>query len=361
MAVMLTSSPHRGSHRILQSPARREPRRPGCSAVGPCVRPARRCGGFTLVELLVVIAIIAVLIGLLLPAVQSAREAARRSSCTNNLKQVGLAFHNHLSSRKTFPTAGVWPAWPTGYWQWDYRNRDPGDASVLSWTYQVLPYLEEQTLANRRAIGNGFRDTGLDSMHVRRVDAFQCPGRSNRVALRNGSPYVLNDYAGYLNGWFPDNPGSWSPPNTQEGCDGNYGGIISPGGFGNSAGDLQRASLISDARVTDGLSNTIMLAEKSMRQDRQGQWTDSGYFSEHPWSLMRIVAYPPAPDTQVPRNTVWPSWENDERGFGSSHPATFLAVMGDGSVRGLNYNVNLDLLRGLFRRNDGVGRSGDLD
>ena len=107
---------------------------------------ARAPAGFTLVELLVVIAIIGILVALLLPAIQAAREAARRTQCTNQLKQLALAFHNHHDTHKHLPTGGWQFGW-LGYPDYGYGKNQPG-----GWMYNILPYIEEQNLHD---IGKG--------------------------------------------------------------------------------------------------------------------------------------------------------------------------------------------------------------
>jgi prepilin-type N-terminal cleavage/methylation domain-containing protein len=146
----------------------------------------RTAKGFTLVELLVVIAIIGTLVGLLLPAVQSAREAARRSSCTNNLKQLGLATHNYHDARKTFPlSANYPPGWDVvvnGAWQTYTR---------LSVHVVLLPFVEESALysyANPTRGQGSYHDNA--SFGLRRVTGFICP-----TANRPATGYAGNNYS----------------------------------------------------------------------------------------------------------------------------------------------------------------------
>jgi prepilin-type N-terminal cleavage/methylation domain-containing protein/prepilin-type processing-associated H-X9-DG protein len=215
-------------------------------------RSARRSGlskGFTLIELLVVIAIIAVLIALLLPAVQAAREAARRAQCTNNLKQIGLAFHNYESTHGTFP-----PGYLTlvggggvhGAIESDTRDSGPG------WGYGslVLPYLEQSPVhaAMNFELPCGFAENSTGTSTT--IAAFLCPTVSDprspvevidpdgaRVGLFAASHFVLN--AGRL--------GAWSYTIDDQGriADGPF--------FRNSATRI--------SSITDGTSNTVFMGE----------------------------------------------------------------------------------------------------
>jgi len=198
--------------------------------------------GFTLVELLVVIAIIGVLIALLLPAVQAAREAARRMSCANNIRQVGLAMHNYESANKKFP-----PSFSTESDQYRW--------SALA---RILPYLEQANVAARFDFDNDYhtvdingtiypdedalKATGIPYLKSVRVPTFICPSEV-RDEVRTHSSGQSRDYITN----YGVNNGTWKvfDPNTGEGGDGPF--------FPNSGTKLKR--------ITDGLSNTLMLAE----------------------------------------------------------------------------------------------------
>ena len=172
--------------------------------------------GFTLVELLVVIAIIGVLVALLLPAVQAARESARRSQCTNNLKQIGLGWLNHESNHGFFPSAG-WSSWHAGDPEMGAGREQPG-----GWMYQILPFIELQSNYNLPSDGNKLAITaqqkaGTVSLQATPVEAFQCPSRRPAQALAFGT----------------DQPG-WTPRNSDRMT------LAARGDYAANAGDNRR-------------------------------------------------------------------------------------------------------------------------
>ena len=230
-------------------------------------RPAGR--GFTLIELLVVIAIIAVLIALLLPAVQSAREAARRIQCTNNLKQIGLALHNYHQANGSFPIGGTTAIAGGTYglkeWTW-------GSWSVHA---MMLPYLEQSPLANaanfslttQLGAGTYINATVFNA----NIAAFLCPsdglGGTSASSLSNN-----NNYFGSI--------GTTTYPSAQTAT-----GIFAPGTSNQSTGGSLNHIVYGIQAVTDGTSNTVAFAEGAVgdlshfTNFRDGiSWTNSGAY-----------------------------------------------------------------------------------
>jgi prepilin-type N-terminal cleavage/methylation domain-containing protein len=324
---------------------------------------------FTLIELLVVIAIIAILIGLLLPAVQKVREAASRSTCTNNLKQIGLALHNHESSLGYFPTAGAQSA-AMGQLNTPFR--------IEGWAAQILPYIEQDNLDKHvRATGPMTWTSALGKQPTEiKVKTFNCPSRGDgrmSVTASWNATYALNDYAGVVVEWGME----WQatlPPHTNEAN--TFKGIIAKGGHyrtDNPALSVKYGT-VKAVSVPDGTSNTIAIAEKAV-STRQYQakiwdwWDVPGWSHNADWPNMRLVGnwIPVMPDIQYPRI----DWTNNanganwfwEPGFGSAHTGIFNAVFGDGSVRGIKMSVgtcgnsgwsdNTCVLYRLGKRDDG--------
>ncbi|SFH53206.1 DUF1559 domain-containing protein [Planctomicrobium piriforme] len=180
--------------------------------------------GFTLIELLVVIAIIAILIALLLPAVQQAREAARRSQCKNNLKQLGLGMHNYLDTFTVFPPGGT------------FRINEVASGGPFSPQARILPYLEQANLSN--LIDFSLPYGSQTAVSKVRVPVFICPSEVEDHMTTNGNHWPIT-YAANIGQWF-----IWNPTNNQQGT-----GAFAPN------------SRFSTKNFTDGTSNTVMMSE----------------------------------------------------------------------------------------------------
>ena len=298
--------------------------------------------GFTLIELLVVIAIIAILIALLLPAVQQAREAARRSSCKNNLKQLGLAFHNYHETFQQFPLqqtcCGVVDTGAPALMQtWRIRH---------SWTVRILPYLDQATIYNQLNFSkDGMYGTNL-KLKQERLKVVMCPSdpliqdTDTGADDAGGSQRGQTDYAISAGGH--PNSAATTPGTSGAG----YGQFSSVPKSRDVRGMFSRSGYSAKiSHVTDGTTNTIMIGEVS---GPLCLWQDWGYQS---WGTM---AHPiNFRNEELIAGTLSRGDANATIGFRSRHEGGAFFTMADGSVHFLSENIDGNLYRNLGDKADG--------
>ena len=307
----------------------------------------RRRAGFSLVELLVAIAIIGLLIALLLPAVQMAREAARRTQCRSNLRQMATGLHNFHSSYGSFPGNGWGFAWVGD------PDRAVGKNQPAGWIYQLLPEVEA---ANLWSIGAGTsgaaRRDALSQLCQTRMPLFKCPSRaSDQMGLqtdvfqyRNATTPELvsrTDYAVNEGDVITDTPGG--PLTLQEGDDPAYDWKDVSAATGVCW--LRGGATLAD--ITDGSSNTYLVGEKYVSRIAYQKPIDRGYdqsmFTGVDLDTTRWTLETPIQDEQL----------LSERSFCSAHAGGCQMAMCDGSVTTISYQIDESVHRNLGNRRDG--------
>jgi prepilin-type N-terminal cleavage/methylation domain-containing protein len=333
-----------------------------------------KAGGFSLVELLVVITIISILIALLLPAVQAARESARRIQCCNNIKQLAVAALNHESLHKIFPTGGWGPAW-LGHPDRGFDNHQPG-----GWIYNILPYMEQKNLHDLGAAGSA---VSIENANVLRIGTplpgLNCPTRrtsmlfdlnpNNNIKqfrLTSGTITKLarSDYAinggDYIQWWYDAD----SPATLADGDNPSF----KWDDMSKQTGLSYLRSQIKMSDITDGTSNTFLIGEKYINSTHYTDGKDQGdsdtmYCADH-LNLIRWTGYfggtGTADSNNLPRMDRPAIGEGTHvQWFGSAHANAFSMSYCDGSVHAIVYSIDAETYRRLGNRKDSCPSSGN--
>lgn len=337
--------------------------------------------GFTLVELLIVISIIGVLVALTMPAINSAREAGRLASCTNNLHQMALGCLALESKYQYLPGGGWGFAWA------GEPDRGYGTAQPGGWLYNILPYIDLQDLhdlgkglskATDSSSGNQARMAAALLQAQTPVSVFICPTRRkvqvysygpitgppvNLTSLSSSiarSDYAANAGCNIGNGpqLYSGSPtGSSYPPSNFNWS--NFQGTISYTGGGTivlTTGVIFRASALPTALIKDGANNTYLIGEKYLCPDNyytgQDIGDDEGWDMGYDYDINRGGDYPPAQDTKGACGNSLSAYATLTN-FGSAHPAGFNMAFCDGMVRKMNYDIDPNVHSQLCNRADG--------
>jgi prepilin-type N-terminal cleavage/methylation domain-containing protein/prepilin-type processing-associated H-X9-DG protein len=339
------------------------------------IRRQQRPTGFTLIELLVVIAIIAILIGLLLPAVQKIREAAARLQCQNNLKQMGLAVHNFHATTGYFPPSAIRDDWAT-------------------WAVFLLPYIEQDNIYRLWNLQKRWPEQSKNpDPRPHNVKIYFCPSRRSADSVGFSVNDVSNAPASAL-GAFPGGLGDYACNSGNDSTNNRPRGALM---FTSATGITPTGQIITGsfdaspigtvitsyrfqtniASITDGTTNTLLIGEKHIRPgSRDGKNEDRSIFSGcNANNYSRLAGIPPAGVAQTNNLTQYPLAPSEKDAslvtntppgaydsniiFGGPHPGVCMFVFCDGSVKGVKNSVDLQTLTRLAVRNDGLPITND--
>lgn len=294
---------------------------------------------FTLVELLVVIAIIGVLVALLLPAVQAAREAARRMQCGNNLKQIGLAIHNYHDVQLTFPPSAVK----------EKMDDQGGSAQALVWSGSILPYIEQKNLYDT-IVGQGFAinwaDDSVNELILRtKLSAFQCPSSPDATEIWDDGSATARYRASY--GCVVTGTVGYDIANRTTNGESKH--HMDDGGYDHPRWNgpfLMQNRTTTFASITDGTSNTLFIGERYRNKVGMRNYvyigTPHGQDEHARWSG----------STGIQLNSL-DTGTQGFAGFHSAHPGVAHFAVGDGSVKLLSENIDRFVYACLGTRNGG--------
>ncbi len=320
-----------------------------------------RRSAFTLVELLVVIAIIGILVALLLPAIQAAREAARRAQCTNNLRQIGVAMHNYHDTYQTLPAGS-------------FNLRHDWPANGTNWRTLILPFMEQETIYNEldftnqrpsfMAGGAAGGDALIGNEILRRllVPAYRCPSTTIRP-FEDAEGVNHNNQQETLNVSYVGNQGAARPV---PGPDPNRGTEDCGHGWSCENGVLFQNDAISMAYIVDGTSNTALVFEQSglvAGRNRTSNYYGGWFGSRRPFVLGQCdprdhwqtgttcVRF--APNSNIVQTGATDQMYRNNTVVNSEHPGGINLTMADGSVRFIPDTIDFVMLKRLACRYDG--------
>jgi prepilin-type N-terminal cleavage/methylation domain-containing protein len=307
--------------------------------------------GFTLVELLVVIAIIGILVAVMLPAVQAAREAARRSQCTNNLKQIGLALHNYESTHRTFPPGFI--SRVTGPWPGGGNNPVPEVGPGWSMFAMILPMMEKGNLHQTIDFTLPITHANNQAARSTEVKEYRCPSDTWNLPVEvwptslGINDLAANSYIGCLGGGDPANAPGYTAMYEEQPFNGMF----------------HRNIAIRHGDIVDGTSNTIGLGERASMFAPNGwagviptgQTVFSPVWAQRRGQTVGQTARPAITMAAVHVRSGGPNVPTGSPGgFWSAHPGGCLFLLMDGSTHTIATTVDLNVFRAMAGRNDGI-------